>query len=139
MTQPKKKPTTPKPPTDPGDAKPAPPSRAYKTVTLKGRAIQVRKPDADQLLVWDRVLQRIETMAAAAETANQIRRLVNKCDIIINALIVNEEDQDWLENQQLAGTLNLREAGSIVLKALEAYGDEVAPEPPNRAARRAKA
>jgi len=144
MTSPRKpstkKPQRPTPKPKPGDGpEQAPPVPEYKSVTVKDRVIEVRKPTEEQLFAWDRILRKLEQMAKAVETANQARRLMDKCDVIINAVIVNEDDKDWLEDGQLDGTITLEDAGKIVLEALKAYESEIKGEPANRAARRAKA
>ena len=136
----RKSPVLPKPPArSRAGASPAPAPDLPKTVTVKGRVIEVCRPTDEQLFAWDRVLRKLERAAKEIENANQARRLMEKCDAIINSVIANEEDRDWLEDGQLDGSLTLQDAGHIVLDALKAYELESSEEAPNRAARRVKA
>ena len=141
MTAPRKATPKPKPRPRPKPAngpKPAP-EVEHKTVTVAGREIAVKKPTQDQILVWHRVLAKLERDGQRVQEASELSRLLEKLDMILTALIVDKADAEWLENAQLLGEITLEQAGEVVTGALEAYEDELKPEAPNRAARRAKA
>lgn len=110
-----------------------------KKIVFKGREIEVKKPTHDQLYVWDRVLGKVQDAAQQVKNIDQARRLLNKCDAIINAIIAKESDREWLEDALVGGTVTLEESVQIVVDAIKAYEDELKGEPTNRAARRAKA
>lgn len=112
-----------------------------RTVTLKGRVIEVKRPTDEQLFAWDHVLRRMEAMGEHIENADQARKLISKCMSIINAVIVNEDDRDWLEDGRLDGSITLSDAGALVLDALKVYEFDIKSTTPKRprAARRTKA
>lgn len=142
MTAPRKATPKPKPKSRPKPAngpKTAPEAPANKTIVFKGREIEVVQPTHDQLYVWDRVLGKVQDAAQQVKDVDQARRLLNKCDAIINAIIAKESDREWLEDALVGGTVTLEESVQIVVDAIKAYEDELKGEPANRAARRAKA
>lgn len=118
-----------------------PVKQAPKTVTLKGRVIEVSRPTDEQLFAWDQVLRRMEAMGKNIENTDQARKLINKCMNIINAVIANEDDRDWLEDGRLDGSITLKDAGELVLEALKVHEFDTKPATPKRGrpARRAKA
>lgn len=118
-----------------------PVKQAPKTVTLKGRVIEVKRPTDEQLFAWDQVLRRMEAMGKNIENTDQARKLINKCMNIVNAVIANEDDRDWLEDGRLDGSITLQDAGELVLDALKVYEFDTKPAAPKRGrpARRAKA
>jgi hypothetical protein len=132
--KPKPKPR-PKPENGP---KPAPEVPVNKTVTFKGREIEVKKPTPEQLYAWERLLKKLEVLAKEAATVDQARTLLDRCYKIINSVVAKEDDRLFLEDGALDGTVTIEESASIVLDALKVYEDELTPEPANRAARRAK-
>lgn len=145
MTTPKapadrKKPTQPKPPSKPRrDAEEAPAPVALKVVTFQGRDIQVKRPTEEQIFAWERLLTKMESMAKEAATVDTARILLNRCNKIIDSVIAEEVDREWMEDGRLDGTIELKEAAKIVIDALKAYEEEMGAAPVNRAARRAKA
>jgi hypothetical protein len=144
MTTPKqpqdrKKPAQPKPKSQPrGEAKEAP-KTDLKVVSFQGREIPVKCPTEEQIFAWERLLTKMESMAKEAATVDSARILLNRCNKIIDSVVANEEDREWLEDGRLDGTVNLKDAAKIVVDALALYETELGKEPPNRAARRAKA
>ena len=145
MTAPKqptdrKKPAQPKKRAQPrGEAKEAPAPVALKEVEFKGRALKVKCPTEEQIFAWERLLTKMESMAKEAATVDTARILLNRCNKIIDSVIAEEDDREWLEDGRLDGTITLQESAKIVIDALAAYEKEMGKEPPNRAARRAKA
>jgi hypothetical protein len=109
-----------------------------KTVTLKGRTIEVRRPTDEQLFAWDHILRRMEAIGSNIQNLEQARKLIAKCETIINSVIVNEADRDWIEDGRLGGTITLHDAGSIVIDALKMYQPEEKPAARPRTVRRAK-
>lgn len=141
MTEPnkprgKKRPPIPRP--DPsGGAQPAP-APEIKSVQFKGRTIVVKCPTEEQIFAWERLLTKMESMAKEAATVDTARILLNRCNKIIESVIAEDDDREWLEDGRLDGTITLQESAQIVVDALKAFEKEVSKEPPNRAARRAK-
>ena len=145
MTTPKapadrKKPAQPRKKAQPrGEAKEAPAPVADKVVTFQGRDIKVKCPTEEQIFAWERLLSKMETMAKEAATVDTARILLNRCNKIIDSVIADPEDREWMEDGRLDGTISMKDAAKIVIDALAAYESELGTAPTNRAARRAKA
>ena len=118
------------------------------TITFRGRAMQIVRPTAEQLAIWQRIAGRAQELAAEAAKGAQpcpackgvgkvqsgdcedcrgtgdartasVLKLYHRAMKIINALLV-ERDQDWLEDQMIDGTVDLEAAGEIVSRAIDA-------------------
>ncbi len=111
-----------------------------KTVTFQGRQIAVKCPTEEQIFAWERLLTKMETMTKEAATIDTARTLLNRCNKIIDSVIADPADREWMEDGRLDGTVNMKDAAQIVIDALAAYEAELGrTAPTNRAARRAKA
>lgn len=115
----------------------APEAEAPKTIEFLGRTLQVKPPTAEQLLAWERLLVKLEKVAQSDATAETVRALFGRITRIIDSVVVDEEDREWLEDGRMDGTVTIENSSQIVLDALEAYGADVA-QPANRAARRSR-
>lgn len=106
-----------------------------KTVTYLGREMAVKLPTMDQLVAWESVFSKLQGLSAEETTGDQVKVILRRCWIVINAILASEEDKDWLTDMRMEGTADIETGYKIILDATEAYGMNA---PTNRAARRAK-
>lgn len=111
-----------------------------KTVTFQGRVMAVKLPTGEQLAAWQRIITRLEDAKAEDMSAAQALKLLDRAARIIDSVLVDEADIDWLEDGRIDGTVQTQEALSIVVDAVKSFGDDMpGTTAPNRAARRRKA
>lgn len=115
----------------------APEAGTLRTITFLGREMAVKLPLPEQIAAWQRLLKRLEGMDPATSTGEDALKMLSRTDTIIDAVLVSDEDKEWLEDERLAGRATLQNTPQIVLDALTAFKDD-RPEPANRAARRAR-
>jgi len=124
----------------PKDAKEAPAAPAPKMVTFQGREIEVKLPTGEQIAAWYVLAEKLKAMDTTTTTMEQVVTLVGRANKIISAVVVKEEDRDWLEDGRLDGTVTIEDSTVIVIDTLKRFSDSVpGTEVPNRAARRRKA
>lgn len=103
-------------------------------ITFRDRAIWVRMPAPEQILVWKRTLKQLQAADIQGWNGEQVMAALERTRLIIDSVLLHQIDKDWLDDEMLAGTLKLQETSQIILLAVEAFN---APE--NRADRRAAA
>lgn len=106
------------------------------TITFRGRVMAFRKPNADQLAVWKMIAERAQRNAREFETPKPcpdcqgtgcdqcqgtgsahtatIFKLFDRAMAIISSVLIDEADKDWLEDELIAGRVNLQAASEIV-------------------------
>ena len=113
------------------------------TITFRGRVMRVRRPGEDQLALWQRIATRAQAFQREAQTpkpcpeckgtgvgADEDRcgpcagtgdanttaalRLYNQALNIVMSVLVDEGDRDWVEDELIAGTVDLIGASEIV-------------------------
>lgn len=110
------------------------------TITFRGRVMAIRRPTADQLAVWKMLAGRAQSVdrdlqtprpcpectgqgceecggTGSAHTA-KIFKLFNRAVSIISSLLVDEADKDWLEDELIAGRLDIAAASEITKLAI---------------------
>jgi hypothetical protein len=102
-------------------------------ITFKDRQIWVKMPSPEQLLVWKRTLARLQN--TENWTGESVLAALERLRLIIDSTILNRVDIDWMDDEMLAGRLEMSELTQVVTQAVAAFGED---EPVNRAARRAK-
>lgn len=108
-------------------------------VTFLGRKIEVKLPTPEQLIAWDRVLGKLANLDPKAEVSmERAAALLGRLVKVIDAVVMHEEDREWLEDGRMSGTVTSENSSQIVLDAIDLYKAEM-PEADNRAARRRKA
>lgn len=109
-------------------------------IVFQGRTIWVHMPRPEQLVVWKRALVRLQEMtdaeAAKGFTGDQVMAALERSRKIIDTLLVNEEDKEWLDDEMLDGRLTLQGASDIILLATDRFA-ELAKAEGNRDTRRA--
>lgn len=113
------------------------------SITFHDRVIAINRPTSDQLAVWKMVADRAQ--AAARELATNpnkpctackgsgcdecgqtgssslatVLKLFRRAMTIISSILVDEADRDWLEDELIAGRLDLVGASEIVSLAVQ--------------------
>jgi hypothetical protein len=107
------------------------------TITFRGRVIAVKLPKSEQLAAWQRLIPRLESVERDNLTGEQALALLNRATKIVDSVIADEVDRDWLEDLRLDGEVELQETLPIVGDAIRALqGEMPGAVVPNRAARR---
>lgn len=100
-------------------------------ITFRDRPMKVRMPQPEQILVWRRIMSRLEGANIRDWNGKEVMAALERIRTIIDSVLIDSEDVDWLDDEMLAGRLGLRDATDILLKATDAFS--------NRAGRRAAA
>lgn len=101
-------------------------------VEFRGRTMSVRMPRPEQLVVWKRTLVRLQSANPESWTAAEVMAALERTRKIIDSLLVNSADVDWLDDEMLAGNFTFKDTSVLVNDIVKAFEGEG-----NRAARRA--
>lgn len=115
------------------------PADERKTIVFQKRTIAVRLPTPDQLVAFRRVFARLESARATEMDGERALALLERAAKVVDTVIADEVDRDWLDDQRLEGAATTEDIMPIIINAISAYGDEAPGVAPNRAARRRKA
>lgn len=105
-------------------------------IQFEGREIYVRLPRPEQLLVWQRTVRQLQKADTASFTGTEAMQALERARRIIDSVLANQADKDWLDDELLDGTFGLREASQIITMTVEAYA-EAAQADGNRETKRA--
>lgn len=107
-------------------------------VQFEGREIWTRMPSPEQLLVWDRTVKRL-TGAPPDEswTGSQVMASLDRLRRIVDTILVNRADVDWLDDQFLDGALTFKSLAPFITQVVDAFADAAEEGAPNREAKRA--
>lgn len=110
------------------------------TIRFMGREIAVAPPTAERMVVWKNTVDRLSVFNASMPKDEQMR-LLGRAVKVIQSVMANVDDQDWLDDQLLDGTLTLEQAADIITLAVDEYpgmAKQQAPRngPPPKARRR---
>jgi hypothetical protein len=90
-------------------------------IQFAGREIFVKMPAPEQLLVWKRSLKQLQ----AAETGNwngeQVMATLERSRKIIDAILANPSDVDWLDDEMLAGRVTLMDSAELIQMTVDAF------------------
>jgi hypothetical protein len=103
-------------------------------IEFQGRAIWVKMPGPEQLLVWQRTVTRLQSADVTGWNGDQVMSAMERARKIIDSVILNQVDKDWLDDQMLDGAVRLQEASGLITQTVEAFAED-----DNRASRRAAA
>lgn len=93
-------------------------------ITFKGRQIWVKMPTPEQLLVWKRTIRSLQDVQDATDwTGEQVMRALERTRLIIDSVLANNVDKEWLDDEMLAGTLGLMETAAIINQTVAAFAD----------------
>lgn len=90
-------------------------------IDFRGRKLWVRLPGPEQLLVWKRTLSKLQNMETSDWTGDQVMAALERTRKIIDSLLINEADKDWLDDQMLESQVGLLETAHIIQLATEAF------------------
>lgn len=105
-------------------------------VEFLGRTIHVHMPTPEQLLVWQRTVEQLSRAQTAGWNAAQAMNALGRCRKIIDTVIVQQMDKDWLDDEMLEGRLDLMGILPLMTQAIEAFV-EVANREDRRAVKKA--
>lgn len=101
-------------------------------ITFMGRKILVQAPTAEQIGVWQRTARRFEDADLTHRPGDspdvlvaknrKAGKLLDRGIKIIESVLVDEDDRDWLEDQLLDRVMTLGEAANIISLAVDAFG-----------------
>lgn len=105
-------------------------------ITFRGREMHVTMPTPSQLAVWRRILVRLQNTPENAWTADAVVDSLAKLHTIVDTILVEPVDKNWLEDELLNGRLDFPGLAPIITQATEAF-QQAAAENGNREDRRA--
>jgi len=107
-------------------------------IMFQGREMFIQVPRPEQILVWKRTLDGLQRPEVQSWNGAQVLAALERTRKIIDSLLVNQADIDWLDDEMLAGRLGLVETAGIITEAVKAF-QTMAAEMGNREERRANA
>lgn len=103
-------------------------------IEFQGRTLMVTLPDPTQLLVWKRTLVRLQNANTSNWTGADVMAALERLRVIIDTLIVDDADKQWIDDQLLNKSFGLAELAQLPTLAAQAFST-----PNNREERRAAA
>jgi hypothetical protein len=103
-----------------------------KEIDFQGRKMWVRIPRPEALLVWKRTLKKLQDVETSDWGGDEVMAALERTRKIIDSLLVNEVDKDWLDDEMLDSRIGLIETAQIINLTVEAYAAD-----DNRETRRA--
>jgi hypothetical protein len=110
-----------------------PDNRPTAVVKFLGRMVEVTMPKPEQILVWRRTLHRLQAANPESWTGAEVLAALERTRKIIDTLLANLADVEWLDDEMLAGRASLKDCAGLITEAIEAFQAE----PANREERRA--
>ena len=99
------------------------PEPEVREITFRDRVLLIKLPTPEQVLVWKRTLTQVEALEEApAKDGYALMRMIDRTRRIIDSVLVNDADKEWLDDLMLDGKLPLNEAVQVVIKGMEAFG-----------------
>lgn len=106
-------------------------------VMLLGREIYARFPSPEQLLVWQRTVDRLTTAPVNASwTGSEVMAALERLRKIVDSIVVNKADVDWMDDRFLDKTLDFQRLAPFITDVTTAFA-EYAEAQGNRQERRA--
>lgn len=100
------------------------PARPEATITFRGREMKVRFPQPEQLMVWQRLMNKLSTGNISDWNAQQVMSALERTRKIIDSILVDEADIEWLDDEMMDGNIGLQEASEILIEATKAFGSK---------------
>jgi len=101
-------------------------------IDFADRKVWVKMPSPEQLLVWKRVLNQLQAPEVKGWNGEQVMRALERARKIVDSMLLNKADIEWLDDEMLDGRIGLVETSQIITRGVEAFRDL-----DNREARRA--
>lgn len=103
-------------------AEPADETPVELPVLLLDREIFVRMPTPEQLLVWERTVKRLtQAPVDASWTGSQVMAALERLRTIVDSLMANSADVDWLDDQFLAKKLDFQGLAPFIANVVTAF------------------
>jgi len=103
-------------------------------IEFQGRTLKIRAPKPEQVLIWQRTMKHLEAANLSDWTGEQVLAALERARMIIDSLLYDPADISWLDDEMLAGRVDLKEASGIIIEAMKRMTGQG-----NRAQRRAAA
>lgn len=103
---------------------PAPPASMdeVRAIQFRGREIMVKFPTDGQLIVWQRTVRNLQSTDTNSWTGEDALRAGERAAKIIDSVIVNRADRDWLDDETLDKGLGLIDRAEIITLTIKAFG-----------------
>ena len=116
---------------------PAPDSMPEREISFHGRKMWVHLPTPEQLLVWRRIVVKLQALDPGNWTGDEVMNALERGRRIVDSILVHEADKNWLDDQMLDRKITIMQSTEIITMAVEAFAD--LKDGDNREARRAAA
>lgn len=100
------------------------PAGSERPITFREREIWVRLPSPEQYLVWKRSLKMLENADSGSWNAHEALRALERGRKIIDSMILNKGDIEWIDEQWLDGEFGLAETAQIIKLTTDAFGQK---------------
>lgn len=108
-------------------------------VMLLDREIYARMPSPEHLIVWQRTIKRLEDAPIDASwKGSEVMAALERLRKIVDSLMVNKVDVNWLDDQFLDETITFRTLAPWIIDVVNAFKEHAA-STGNREERRAAA
>lgn len=108
-------------------------------VPFQGRMITMAMPLPEQILVWRRILVRLQETSSDDWNGEQVLAALEQLRKILDSIIVHPADIAWMDDQMLAGRLTLRELAPLFVAAISRLTEDqpdTAAKPVKKASRK---
>lgn len=95
-------------------------------ITWHGRKMKTGSPTVEQLAIFQRTAKRFSRFAntpedhmLSKEESGEFAKLVDRFVVIVESLLTDQDDKDWLEDQLFDGTIKIAEMPDLLGKIAE--------------------
>jgi hypothetical protein len=99
----------------------APDNIPEREITFKGRSMWVRLPSPGALLVWERTIKKLQTLPDGGWNGQEVILALERARRIVDSLLVNKADIEWLDDQMLTDDIGLEETADIIKMTIKAF------------------
>jgi hypothetical protein len=99
-------------------------------VDLFGRPVRVRRPTAEHIAVWQRLAKQWAALGSGAMSNGDAMALLDRAMRIVETILADRADWEWLMDQMLEGVLKLDQVVGIVGLTVDAYRNDAAEAAP---------
>lgn len=108
-------------------------------ITFRDREIVVRMPTPEQLLVWGRTVAMLDSPEVKDWNGEQVMRALERGRKIIDSVLSDRADREWLDDLMLEGSLSLADAAAIIQLTLDQFTGDKSDAPAKKATPRKRA
>jgi hypothetical protein len=105
-----------------------------KQISFRDRDITVCLPTAGQLMVWQRTIKQLQNQDTGAWDGEQALAAMERAGKILDTVVVDRTDRDWLDDLTLDGEIDLPERAEIIKLTVQAFGTQEEQTPARKAA-----